>query len=106
MTIPELDFIGKLQKLGVTGWVNFNQEIEFEVALALGAGLDKKVRDLRYIGELLTAQDGYVKLPIPIVVTGTLTKPKAKFKLTESLKDVGKDLLRDALKKQLEKLME
>jgi len=106
VTIPELDFIGKLQKLGVTGWVNFNQEIEFEVALALGAGLDKKVRDLRYIGELLTTQDGYVKLPIPIVVTGTLTKPKAKFKLTESLKDVGKDLLRDALKRQLEKLIE
>lgn len=106
VTIPELDFIGKLQKLGVTGWVNFNQEIEFEVALALGAGLDKKVRDLRYIGELLTTQDGYVRLPIPIVVTGTLTKPKARFELTESLKDVGKDLLRDVLKKQLEKLME
>jgi uncharacterized protein involved in outer membrane biogenesis len=106
ITIPELDFVGKQQKLGLTGWANFNQEIELQISLALGAGLEKKVQDIKYIGELLTTKDGYVELPIPIVIGGTLAKPKARFKLSESIKEVGKDLFKDALKKQLEKLRE
>lgn len=100
--IVDLFFKGKYQKVGFDGWFGLNKTIDLSVQIALAPPLNEKIKKLQYIGELMTDEEGYSELPVPVGMTGTFNNPKPTLKLTEDLKETGKKLLLDYLKKELQ----
>ncbi|UCG94682.1 MAG: AsmA family protein, partial [Candidatus Aerophobus sp.] len=101
ININKLDFQGKIERLVVRGWVGLDEKIDLSLQVALAPPLNRKLKELRYIGELLTDAEGYTELPVPVGMTGTFSRPKPSLKLKSVMKEKGKELLEDLLRREL-----
>jgi len=101
--IVNLYFKGNYEKLGLKGWFGLDEKIDLSLQLALAAPLNDKIKQLAYVGDLLTDSDGYSELPMPIGMGGTFSDPKPTLKLQSAVKETGKKLLKDTLLKELKK---
>ncbi|MFH0794462.1 MAG: DUF748 domain-containing protein [bacterium] len=105
-TLNQMDYVGSLEKLGLRGWVDFDQRIDLSIYLAAGPPLNKNLRELKYVGEKWTGPDGFTKIPVPIRMVNTLSKPRAQFDFQRLVDEEAKSLIQDALQGELKKRLE
>ncbi len=104
--VNKIDAAGDLYKLGASGWVGFDDNINLLFNLALAPVLSKEVRKLEYVGDILTDEDGYTEFPSPIKMTGTFSNPKPAFAIKEVFEGTGKKVLENLFRKGIEQYME
>lgn len=104
--IRELLLTGKLKKLGIEGWIGYNQLLDLNFIVALADPLNRKMKDLKYVDQILNDADGYTEFPVPVAVKGSVTEPKASFDLRNALKDKGKNFLKGMFEKELDKFLD
>jgi uncharacterized protein involved in outer membrane biogenesis len=84
-----MDYIGELQKLGISGIVDLssspqNPPIDLQLRLAVGPALIKGLsKYLKYV--TLTDEDGYVHFPRVIAMKGSFNHPKTTVKFNHLL---------------------
>lgn len=104
VTIPELFLIGRLQKIRTKGTVDFDQNVDLTFDLWLGGELKDRLRDKRIVKYLVTESDRFLRLPVPIGMGGTLSKPRPSLKLpTDAILDIGIEQGMKALEEYLQK---
>ncbi|GAB4320057.1 MAG: hypothetical protein Kow0059_14160 [Candidatus Sumerlaeia bacterium] len=104
LLIRSMDYKGHFQKLGVDGTVDLRNPdespIDLRFRLALGAPLASKLGSRAGSLTRLTDADGYVRIPQPIGMKGTLQSPKPVIAAGDLFKDVsqtGLELIRQLL---------
>lgn len=75
ITIPQAMVVGRLHKLRIRGTVDFDQNIDLTFDLWLGGELKERLRDKEIFRYLLTESDRFLRLPVPVGMSGTLSKP-------------------------------
>jgi len=102
--IPNALLVGKLQKLRARGQVDFDQKIDLVFDLWLGGELKDRLRDEKFLRYLVTESDRFLRLPVPIGMGGTLSKPRPTLNLpVKSIFDIGVEQGLKALQKYEEK---
>jgi len=88
--IPNAFLVGKLQKIRAKGKVDFDQKVDLTFDLWLGGELQDRLRGQKYFKYLVMGTDKFLRLPFPVGMGGTLSKPRPTLKLpVESILDIG-----------------
>jgi hypothetical protein len=106
VNINTADFVGSLSKIGINGWYALNRRINLVLKVGLGKPLTKELQRFKYLGNLLTDDEGFIVFPSLIKMTGTIDKPRPSLAVSELLDDTGVNLLRDALQEGINKGLE
>jgi hypothetical protein len=107
VNVDEASVVGRLQKIRAKGTVDFDQNVNLAFDLWLGGELKERLRDEKIAKYLVTEADRYLRLPVPIGMTGTLSKPRPSLKLpVDAILDIGVEkglnLLDEYLKRKQE----
>jgi hypothetical protein len=98
--IPNAFLVGNLQKLRAKGQIGFDEKINLTFDLWLGGELKNRLGGNKILRYLKEESDRFLRLPIPIGMGGTLSKPRPTLNLPlESVLDIGIEQGLKALKK-------
>ncbi|MCX7045851.1 MAG: AsmA family protein [Candidatus Sumerlaeota bacterium] len=101
-TIQKMDFTGKVERMGIRGWIGLDSSIDLSLQVALGGAYAREVNKIPMVGKLLADKDGFVALPMPVGMKGTLRNPKPVFKLTEVIREQGEKIIESVLEQGIE----
>jgi hypothetical protein len=88
--IPNVFLVGRVQKLRAKGKVGFDQKIDLTFDLWLGGELKDRLGGKGLARYLKEESDKFLRLPVPIGMGGTLSKPRPTLNLPlESVLDIG-----------------
>jgi len=88
--IPNVFLVGRVQKLRAKGTVGFDQKIDLTFDLWLGGELKDRLGGKGIARYLKEESDKFLRLPVPIGMGGTFSKPRPTLNLPlESVLDIG-----------------
>jgi hypothetical protein len=88
--ISQANVVGSLQKIQAKGRVGFDSSVDLAFNLWVGGELAARLRDKRIVKYLVVGPDKYLSLPVPIGMSGTLSKPRPSLKLpVDAILDIG-----------------
>jgi len=92
VNIPEAMIVGRTEKLRARGKVDFDTNVDLRFDLWVGGELRDRLRNKKIFRYLVTENNLFLRLPVPIGVGGTLAKPRPSFKLpAQAIIDIGID---------------
>lgn len=103
--IADVSMVGRLQKLRAKGQIGFDQKVDLTFDLWLGGELANRLGGNKILKYLKQESDRFLRLPSPIGMGGTLSKPRPTLSLPiDTILDIGIDqgfkILRDRGTKQ------
>jgi hypothetical protein len=102
--IPSAFLTGRLQKVRAKGQVGFDEKINLTFDLWLGGELKNRLGGSNIVRYLKEESDKFLRLPVPIGMGGTLSKPRPTLVLPlESVLDIGVEQGLKALQKYEER---
>lgn len=88
--IADASAVGQLQKIRAKGQIDFDQKVDLTFDLWLGGELADRLSNKNILKYLKQESDRFLRLPVPIGMGGTLSKPRPTLSLPlDSVLDIG-----------------